>query len=80
MPLNKAYVSADDPISAMPGGTLFSRTWFRFFELIAKKTNILTGDTSSSATGGGATLPAQPEKFMSVIVDGKTYKIPLYNE
>lgn len=34
---------------------------------------------TSTATGGGATLPANPEAFLTVTVSGESYKIPLYN-
>lgn len=35
---------------------------------------------TSTATGGAATLPANPQAFMTVTgQDGNTYKVPLYN-
>lgn len=41
----------------------------------------LTGQTvSSAATGGGASpLPANPLTYLSIKIDGATYKLPVYN-
>lgn len=35
--------------------------------------------TSSTATGGSATLPANPVTFVTVTVNGVSYKLPAYN-
>ena len=34
----------------------------------------------TAATSGGATLPAQPVGFLKIVVNGVTYKLPLYAE
>lgn len=34
---------------------------------------------TDTATGGSDILPGNPEKFLSITVNGVPYKIPLYN-
>lgn len=36
------------------------------------------GATASTATGGAATLPANPVAFLEAVINGTTYKIPYY--
>jgi len=50
-----------------------TRAWQQFF------LNILNFTSSTSATKGSANLPAQPQGFINVIVNGKPYKVPFYN-
>jgi len=38
-----------------------------------------TDTTASSATGGAASLPANPTEFLNVTVGGQAKKIPLYD-
>ena len=38
-----------------------------------------TDTTSSTATGGAATLPANPQGFLNVTIGGTAQKIPYYN-
>jgi hypothetical protein len=51
-----------------------TRAWQQFF------LNLLNFASSSSATAGSATLPANPVGFITITVDGKPYKVPYYNE
>ena len=50
-----------------------TRAWQQFF------LNLLNFSSSSTATTGAATLPANPVGFINVTVDGKPYKVPYYN-
>lgn len=50
-----------------------TRAWQQFF------LNILNFTSSTSATKGSANLPAQPQGFINVVVNGKPYKVPYYN-
>ena len=50
-----------------------TRAWQQFF------LNILNFTSATSATKGSANLPAQPEGFINVVVNGKPYKVPYYN-
>jgi hypothetical protein len=50
-----------------------TRAWQQFF------LNILNFTSSTSATKGSANLPAQPQGFINVVVNGKPYKVPFYN-
>lgn len=34
--------------------------------------------TTATATGGAATLPANPVAFGSIVIGGTAYKVPLY--
>ena len=38
-----------------------------------------TGNVTYSATGGFATLPANAQGFLRVVIDGTSYKVPYYN-
>lgn len=51
-----------------------TRAWIQFF------LGLFNFTSSSTATTGSATLPAQPEGFMNVTIDGKPYKVPYYNQ
>lgn len=50
-----------------------TRAWQQFF------LNLLNFSSSSSATAGAATLPANPVGFIVVTVNGQNYKVPYYN-
>ena len=50
-----------------------TRAWQQFF------LNLLNFSSATTATGGSATLPANPVGFMNVTIDGKKYKVPYYN-
>lgn len=78
MPNN--YISSREPI--VDGDTkVFSRNWFRFFDAISKKVQILVGSVSTSATAGAATaLPVKPAGYITINVNGTNYKVPYYNE
>jgi len=49
-----------------------TRSWQQFF------LNILNFSSSSSATAGSSTLPATPEGFITITVNGKAKKVPYY--
>lgn len=51
-----------------------TRAWQQFF------INLLNFTSSSTATAGSATLPANPVGFMNVTVNGVSYKVPYYNQ
>ena len=51
-----------------------TRAWQQFF------LNILNFASSSSATGGSATLPSNPVGFITITVNGKPYKVPYYDQ
>lgn len=51
-----------------------TRAWQIFFLNLINFTK-----TSSSATAGGVTLPANPVGFIEMTVNGKVYKVPYYN-
>ena len=58
----------------LDGGTKRpTRAWQQFF------LNLLNFSSSTTATGGSATLPAAPVGFINVTVNGKPYKVPYYN-
>ena len=50
-----------------------SRAWQQFF------LNLLNLSSSTTATTGAATLPANPVGFINVTVNGQPYKVPYYN-
>ena len=50
-----------------------TRAWQQFF------LNLLNFSSSTTATSGSGTLPANPVGFMNVTVNGKQYKVPYYN-
>ena len=50
-----------------------TRAWQQYF------VNLLNFSSSSTATAGSATLPANPVGFMNVTVNGKNFKVPYYN-
>jgi hypothetical protein len=50
-----------------------TRAWQQFF------LNLLNFSSSTTATAGSGTLPANPVGFINVTVNGKQYKVPYYN-
>jgi hypothetical protein len=50
-----------------------TRAWQQYF------LNLLNFSSSSTATAGSATLPANPVGFMNVTVNGQPFKVPYYN-
>jgi hypothetical protein len=50
-----------------------ARSWQQYF------VNLLNFSSSTTATAGSATLPANPVGFMNVTVNGQNYKVPYYN-
>jgi len=50
-----------------------TRAWQQFF------LNILNFTSATTATAGSATLPAQPQGYINIIVNGQPYKVPYYN-
>jgi hypothetical protein len=50
-----------------------TRAWQQFF------LNILNFTSATSATKGSANLPSNPQGFINVVVNGKPYKVPFYN-
>ena len=50
-----------------------TRAWQQFF------LNLLNFSSSTTASGGSATLPGAPVGFINVTVDGKPYRVPYYN-
>jgi len=51
-----------------------TRAWQQFF------LNILNFTSATTATAGSATLPAQPQGYINIIVNGQPYKVPYYNQ
>jgi len=51
-----------------------TRAWQQYF------LNLLNFSSSSTASTGSATLPAQPVGFMNVTVNGQSFKVPYYNQ
>jgi hypothetical protein len=41
--------------------------------------NLLNFSSAATATAGSATLPADPEGFIEVTVNGESKKVPYYN-
>jgi len=50
-----------------------TRSWQQWF------LNLLNFSSSTSATAGSATLPANPVGFINVTVNGQPFKVPYYN-
>jgi hypothetical protein len=50
-----------------------TRAWQLFF------LNLLNFSSASTATAGSATLPAAPEGFIEITVNGESKKVPYYN-
>jgi hypothetical protein len=50
-----------------------TRAWQQFF------LNLLNFTSSTTATKGTGTLPANPVGFINITVNGKPYKVPYYN-
>ena len=51
-----------------------TRAWQQFF------LNILNFTSATSATKGSANLPSNPQGFINIVVNGKPYKVPYYNQ
>jgi hypothetical protein len=51
-----------------------TRAWQQFF------INLLNFNSSTTATAGSGTLPANPVGFINVTVNGVAYKVPYYNQ
>jgi hypothetical protein len=56
------------------GNKLPTRAWQQWF------LNLLNFSSATTATKGSGTLPTNPEGFINVIVNGKSYKVPYYNQ
>lgn len=50
-----------------------TRAWQQFF------LNLSNFSSSTTATAGSATLPANPVGFINVTVNGQTFRVPYYN-
>ena len=50
-----------------------TRAWQQFF------LNLSNFSSSTTATAGSGTLPANPVGFINVTVNGQTFKVPYYN-
>jgi hypothetical protein len=50
-----------------------TRAWQQFF------LNLLNFSSSTTATAGTGTLPANPVGFINITVNGVAYKVPYYN-
>lgn len=55
-----------------------SAPWTLWLKKVAAQILAWTG-TSTTATGGAATLPANPQGFFVINIKGVDYKIPYYN-
>jgi len=68
---NNPYPQSEflDPNTKRP-----SRSWQLFF------LNLLNFTSSPQASKGNAVLPTNPVGFINVTVDGKSYKVPYYNQ
>ena len=51
-----------------------TRAWQQFF------LNLLNFSSSTTATSGSATLPANPVGFINITVNGQSFKVPYYNQ
>jgi len=72
------YISARVPLIDERTGML-NRDWFRFFEQIGQKAQIINGNLATSALAGSASaLPAFPAGYMIVTLNGQDYKVPYY--
>ncbi len=73
------YINASTPIIDQNSPDMVNKEWFRFFNRLGIKANILDGNITLSATAGVAnTLPATPEGYMTIFLKGSTYKVPYY--
>ena len=50
-----------------------SRSWQQYL------LNLLNYTSSTSATAGSGTLPANPVGFINITVNGQPFKVPYYN-
>ncbi len=76
MPDN-AYINTRTPMVDQKG--MIAQVWYRFIDKIREKANIIDGTSSNSAIAGtAAALPATPEGYMTIILDGTEYKVPYY--
>lgn len=83
MPTDNTYISAVTPITDERTPNIFARTWFRFFDLVAKKVKILDGTITDSASAGTANpLPPAPAGYMTLVnpETGGKVKVAVYNE
>lgn len=72
------YMSEATP-AVNPDTGKITRPWFQFIRKMADKAQILNGATSTSAVAGaGAALPATPEGYLSITINGTDYKVPYY--
>jgi hypothetical protein len=51
-----------------------TRAWQQFF------INLLNFNSSTTATAGSGSLPANPVGFINVTVNGVAFKVPYYNQ
>jgi hypothetical protein len=51
-----------------------TRAWQQFF------LNLLNFSSSTTATTGSGTLPANPVGFINITVNGQPFKVPYYNQ
>jgi hypothetical protein len=53
--------------------------WRDWFNILQTYVTTLFNNTSTTASVGTATLPANPVGFIVVNINGKNYKVPYYN-
>lgn len=71
------HINTRTPITT--DGSTVNRIWFLFFDAIKRKTDMFTGKVSSTATAGAApALPATPEGYIVINIEGTDYKVPYY--
>lgn len=51
-----------------------TRSWQQYF------LNLLNFTSSGTATPGAASLPSNPVGFINITVNGRSYKVPYYNQ
>lgn len=71
-------ISARTPV-VDPDTGMINRDWFRFFELMGRKAQVVDGDITLAAVAGtAAALPALPAGYMTINLAGANYKVPYY--
>jgi hypothetical protein len=55
------------------GNKMPTRAWQQWF------LNLLNFSSATTATKGSGTLPTNPEGFINVTVNGRSFKVPYYN-